>query len=63
MPAISILDEMIKTFAAFAPNFAGAVIVLILGWILSKIIAKIVKRVLRTVGADKLAERINEIEI
>ncbi|HMQ85934.1 MAG TPA: mechanosensitive ion channel [Flavilitoribacter sp.] len=63
MPAISILDEMIKTFAAFAPNFAGAVIVLILGWILSKIIAKIVKRVLRTIGADKLAERINEIEL
>ncbi len=63
MPSISILDEMIKTFVAFAPNFAGALIVLVIGWIVSKILAKIAKRLLRTIGADKLAEKINEIDL
>ncbi|MFP4845867.1 mechanosensitive ion channel family protein [Winogradskyella sp. PE311] len=45
------------------PNIIGALIVLIIGWIITKIIVKLIKKVLKLAKANKLDEKINEIEI
>ncbi|MBK7871143.1 MAG: mechanosensitive ion channel [Saprospiraceae bacterium] len=60
---LEIVKEMLLSFAAVIPNFFLALIVFLIGWIISKLVAKFVRKLLKTVGADKLAERLNEIEI
>lgn len=64
MPDIlSILQNVIAQFVAIIPNFLGAIIVFIIGWIISKIVYKIVKNVLASIGIDKIGEQLNEIEL
>jgi hypothetical protein len=45
------------------PNIIGALIVLIIGWIITKLVVKIIKKVLKLAKANKLDEKINEVEI
>lgn len=45
------------------PNIVGAILVFLIGWLVAKTIARVIKKVLSKVGIDKLAERLNEIEI
>lgn len=58
-----LLQDLLTGFAAVIPNLLGALAVLIIGLIVSKIASRFVRRILVTIGADKLAERLNEIEI
>lgn len=58
-----LLQDLLTGFAAVVPNLLGALAVLIIGLIVSKIASRFVRRILVTIGADKLAERLNEIEI
>ncbi|NRD21222.1 hypothetical protein HNV08_14280 [Winogradskyella eckloniae] len=51
--------EITKIF----PNIIGALIVLIIGWIVTKLIVKIIKKLLKLAKTHKLDEKINEIEI
>ncbi|WP_407557704.1 mechanosensitive ion channel family protein [Winogradskyella sp. 4-2091] len=51
--------EITKIF----PNIIGALIVLIIGWIVTKLIVKVIKKVLKLAKTHKLDEKINEIEI
>lgn len=59
----NVLEELLSGFAAVIPNLLGAFAILIIGLIISKIASKFVRRILVAVGADKLAERLNEIEM
>ena len=59
----AILQDLLIGFASVIPNLIGAFAVFIIGLIVSKVAARFVRRILVTVGADKLAERLNEIEI
>lgn len=51
--------EITKIF----PNIIGAFIVLIIGWIVTKLVVKIIKKVLKVVKANKLDDKLNDIEI
>lgn len=51
--------EMTKIF----PSIIGAIVVLIIGWLVSKLIVKIIKKALKLAKADKLDDKLNEIEI
>ncbi len=59
---LGIVEEMLRNFAAIVPNLLGALAVLIIGYLISRILAKLLRRVLRTIGADRLAEKINQID-
>ena len=59
----ALLEEMLRNFFALLPNFFLALLTLLIGWIISKLVAKFLKRILKTIGADKLADKLNEIEI
>ncbi|RNC87054.1 MAG: hypothetical protein ED556_06420 [Winogradskyella sp.] len=51
--------EITKIF----PNIIGALIVLIIGWLFTKLIVGLIKRVLRLAKANKLDDKLNDIEI
>ncbi|WP_179354044.1 mechanosensitive ion channel family protein [Winogradskyella vidalii] len=51
--------EIIKIF----PNIVGALIVLIIGWLITKLVVKLIKKVLKIAKANKLDDKLNDIEI
>ncbi|MFE5194844.1 hypothetical protein ACFQ93_14160 [Streptomyces sp. NPDC056601] len=51
------LNNAWSKIAEFVPKLVGFVIVLAIGWLLSKLIAGVLDRVLRKVGSERLAER------
>lgn len=60
---LELLREMLSNFLALVPNFFLALLTFIIGWIVSRLVAKFLRRILKTIGADKLADKLNEIEI
>jgi hypothetical protein len=57
------LMDMITKFAKNVPNVFMALIIFIIGYIIAKIVAKIVGKALSKVGANKIGEKLNEIDI
>ncbi|WNH10904.1 mechanosensitive ion channel family protein [Thalassobellus suaedae] len=51
--------EVTKVF----PSIIGAIIVLIFGWLITKLIVRIVKKVLKLANANKIDDKLNDIEI
>lgn len=47
----------LSRFLGFIPNLIGALVLLIVGWILAGIVAKLISSVLQTVGFEKAVER------
>jgi small-conductance mechanosensitive channel len=62
-PIADIFYEVLGQFAAILPNLAGALFVFLAGWLISRGLRKLIKRLLSRTGIDKLAERLNQIEI
>ena len=50
------ITDALRNFLGFLPQLIGALIVLILGWIISGIIAGLIERALRAVGFERAAE-------
>ncbi len=59
---IDILQQLILRFVSAIPNIVAAITVAIIGMVLAKAVAKVVQTVLRTIGLDKLAEQLNNID-
>ncbi len=51
------LQEAIGTFLAYIPQLIGAIIILIVGYIVAKVLQAVVGRVLRGIGFDRWMER------
>jgi len=51
------LDRAWDNIVAFAPKLAGALVILLIGWILARIIRTVLTRGLKRLGFDKLLER------
>lgn len=51
--------EITKIF----PSIIGALVVLIIGWLIAKIVVRLIKKALKLAKADKLDDKLNEIEI
>lgn len=51
--------EMTKIF----PSIVGALVILVLGWLIAKVVVKIIKKALKLAKVNKLDDMINEIEI
>ncbi|NNE28273.1 MAG: mechanosensitive ion channel [Saprospiraceae bacterium] len=61
--ALGILTDLWASFIGILPNIVGAIIVFFIGWIIAKILARVVRKVLSSIGLDKLAEKLNQIEL
>lgn len=57
------LNEMGINVMKAIPNIFGALLILILGWIITKIVVFILKRILKFARVDRLTEIINEKEL
>jgi len=55
----AITDEIAKVI----PNLLGAIAIVIIGWLITKLIVGIVRKALKLAKADKLDDKINEIEL
>ena len=60
---MNLLEKLLSDFITVIPKFAGALTVLILGYIISKAVIKILTITLSKIGVDKLTEKLNEIDI
>lgn len=60
--AISSLKSIITDFANAFPNLIGAVILLLVGWIIAKFAYKILVRVLKAIRIDTIGEKLGEID-
>ncbi|TLP80132.1 mechanosensitive ion channel family protein [Maribacter sp. ACAM166] len=54
------INEMGRTIMEAVPNIFGAVLILLIGWLITKIIILVLKRVLKFVKADKWTNALNE---
>jgi len=45
------------------PSILGAIVVFILGWIISKFIARIIRKLFVSMNVDRVADKLNEIDI
>ena len=59
----SILEDLLKRFFSAVPSIVGAILVAIVGYLIAKAIKKIVLFALHSVGIDKAAEKLNDIDI
>lgn len=57
-----ILEQVVTDFAKAIPNLVGAILVLVIGWIIAKVVAKAIATVLEKLGVDKAANKINQID-
>lgn len=57
------LEQVIYKFASAIPGICSALLILIIGIIISKFVKKIVKQMLSKAGIDKLAAKLNDIDI
>lgn len=55
--ALSALAQMWGEVAGFLPNLAGALIILVVGYVAARIVGAVVRRLLAAVGFDRLSER------
>ncbi|MFJ8937709.1 hypothetical protein ACIRL0_18655 [Streptomyces sp. NPDC102365] len=51
------LDDAWSKIATFVPKLIGFLVILVIGWVISKMIARVLDRVLRKVGSERLSER------
>jgi hypothetical protein len=58
-----ILNEMLSNFAAAVPNFLAALLIIIIGFIVSKAVSTTVKKLLEKINIDIIGDKLNEIEI
>ena len=60
---LEILRTLLLRFTSAIPNIIGAFIVAIVGMLIAKAVSRIIEKVLGTVGIDKLAQKLNDIDI
>ncbi|MBL7814430.1 MAG: mechanosensitive ion channel [Saprospiraceae bacterium] len=60
---MNLLEKLLSDFLAVIPKLAGAITVLILGYVISKAVIKLLTVVLSKIGVDKLTEKLNDIDL
>jgi hypothetical protein len=58
-----VFAELLARFSAAIPTLTFALLVLLIGWLIARVARKIIHRILAGVGVDRLAERLNDIDI
>ena len=60
---MNLLEKLISDFLTVIPKLAGALTLLIVGYVLSKAVIKLLTVILSKIGVDKLTEKLNDIDI
>jgi small-conductance mechanosensitive channel len=62
MEIVEIVKQVLAKFASAIPNLIGAIIVLLVGWVVSKLVSKGLKKVFEGLKVDQLGDKLNETE-
>lgn len=62
MEIVEIVKQVLAKFASAIPNVVGAIIVILVGWVISKLVSKALQKVFEGVKIDRFGEKINETE-
>jgi small-conductance mechanosensitive channel len=62
MKIIDIVKEVLTRFAAAIPNIIGALLILMIGWLIAKFTSKALKKVFEALKLDRFGERLNGTE-
>jgi hypothetical protein len=62
MDIVKIVEEVFLRFASAAPNVIGAIVVLLVGWLVAKVVSKALSKLLAAIKIDRYADKINETE-
>lgn len=62
-PIGDIFYDLLRQFVAVLPSLTGALLILLIGWLIAKSLSRLIKKLLSRSGVDALAERLNRIEI
>jgi len=57
------LQQLLEQLISFTPRFLGAIVILILGYIISRIVASVIRKILQKIQLDKLGSKLNEIDL
>jgi len=57
------LEQLFLRLIDFVPNLFGALLILLVGYILAKLLTTLLKRLLNAVGVDKLGDRLQNIDV
>lgn len=57
------LQLLLRRFVEFVPNLLGALVILLVGYIVSRIITTVLKRLLVVAGVDRLGAKLAEIDV
>ncbi len=57
------LMKILNGFLAIIPGFIGAIVLLVVGFIIAKIVAKMLQKILATLQIDRLGAKLNEIDL
>ena len=60
---MNLLEKLLSDFLIVIPKLAGAITIIILGYIISKTVIKLFTTLLSKIGVDKLTEKLNDIDI
>jgi len=55
-------NNLIKSFMGFIYNLIGAIAILVIGWMIAKVVAAITQKMLQQIGADRIGEKLNQID-
>ena len=61
--ALQSISSMWPEFTSVALKFLGALAILFIGWLLTKLVVKAIRKLLKLAKANKLDDRLNDIEI
>lgn len=56
------LNDLASSFMGFIFNLVGALAILLIGWWVAKMVAALTQKMLEKVGADKIGDKLNEID-
>ncbi len=60
---VEALTKTFETFGTAIPKILGALIILLVGWIVARIISRVVRKALELAKADKLADKLDDIDL
>ncbi len=58
-----VFTELLKRFSEAAPKLLFALLILLIGWLIASALRRVVRRVLAGLHVDRLAERLNDIDL
>lgn len=58
-----VFTELLKRFSEAAPKILFALLILLVGWLIATAVRRLIRRVLASLQVDRLAERLNDIDL